>query len=228
MINGPVHTNDAMQIGGSILFTDPKTETSWQTTQTNKWWGSGTPSASGYQPHYAPLVTIPPSNASLLANATSYGCVSRRHQDHLHQRRQDDGAEPQHGDLDGLLPLGQPTSRSPPPGSPFRRSSTSRTPPAPAPRRAASTIGLGYPLSGELPTTDSSYTGPDYACNKGTAYVSGVLNGTTTIGSSQDIVAVGNITYADQTATSNDILGLIPTHFMWVYHPVKASDQSTC
>jgi Tfp pilus assembly protein PilX len=226
VINGPMHTNDAMQVGGSILFTDPKTETSWQTTQTNKWWGSGTPSSSGYLPHYAPLVTIPPSNASLLANATSYGCVYT-------------GATKITFTSDGKMTVLSPNTATStgcfPSGADKSIPTVGVTVPpiiyvkdlsGACATKSGVTIGLGYPLSGELTNSSSSYIGPDYACNKGTAYVSGVLNGTTTVGSSQDIVAVGNVTYADQSATSNDILGLIPTHFMWVYHPVRSSDSS--
>jgi type II secretory pathway pseudopilin PulG len=226
VINGPMHSNDAMQINGSVLFTDPKTETSWQTAATNKWWGSGTPSASGYKPRYAGMVTIPPSNASLLANATTYGCV---YSGATKITFTSDGKmtvlSPNTAISAGCFPSGAdksiPTSGVTVPPIIYVQDSTGV-----CATKAGVTIRLGYPLAGELATTDSNYTGPDYACNEGTAYVSGVLNGTTTIGSSQDIVAVANITYLDQTSTSNDILGLIPTHFMWVYHPVKASDLS--
>jgi type II secretory pathway pseudopilin PulG len=225
-INGPMHTNDAMQINGSILFTSPKTETSWVTTQTNKWWGSGTPSGSGYRPVYAPPVQIPPSNASLLANATSVGCV---YSGATRITFTSDGKmtvlSPNTAVSTGCYPSGADKSvpvvgiTIPPVMYVNDYSGTCA-------KKAGVTIGLGYPLTGELPTTDSDYTGPDYSCNRGTAYVSGTLNGTTTLGSAQDIVVVSNLVYNNQTGSSDDILGLIPTHFMWIYHPVKASDES--
>jgi type II secretory pathway pseudopilin PulG len=226
-INGPMHTNDAMQINGSILFTSPKTETSWVTTQTNKWWGTGTPSSSGYRPVYAGPVQIPPSNASLLSNATSVGCVYS-------------GATKITFTTDGKMTVLSPNTAASstcyPAGSDKSVPVVGITiPPVMyvndysgtcAKNSSNVTIGLGYPLSGEMTNSNSSYTGPDYSCNKGTAYVSGVLNGTTTLGSAQDIVAVGNITYNNQTSSSDDILGLIPTHFMWIYHPVTSSSSS--
>jgi type II secretory pathway pseudopilin PulG len=225
-INGPMHTNDAMQINGSILFTSPKTETSWVTTQTNKWWGSGTPSASGYRPVYAGPVQIPPSNASLLANATSVGCVYA-------------GATKITFTTDGKMTVLSPNTTASATCYPAAADKSIPVVGIAIPPvmyvndfsgtcavKSGSTITLGYPVSGEMTNTNSSYTGPDYSCNKGTAYVSGTLNGTTTVGSAQDIVAVANIVYNNQTSSSDDILGLIPTHFMWVYHPVKSSDSS--
>ncbi len=226
VINGPMHSNDAMQINGSVLFTNSKTETSWSTSQTNKWWGSGTPSGSGYVPKYAPMVTIPPSNASLLSNATSYGCVYS-------------GATKITFNSDGTMTVLSPNTAVSagcyPAGSDKSVPVSGITVPTivyvqdysgTCVKKSGVTISLGYPLTNELTNSSTDYTGPDYSCNKGTAYVSGTLNGTTTVGSSQDIVAVGNILYADQTSSSNDILGLIPTHFMWVYHPVTSGTES--
>lgn len=77
-----------------------------------------------------------------------------------------------------------------------------------------------YPLTGE-------YTGgrfnPDYSCADGTAYVQGTLDGKITIGSAQDIIVTGDIRYQTTSAggaDSDDILGMIPTGTIWVYHPV--------
>lgn len=225
-INGPMHTNDAMQINGSILFTSPKTETSWVTTQTNKWWGSGTPSTSGYKPVYAPPVQIPPSNASILANATTAGCVYS-------------GATKITFTSDGKMTVLSPNTTASSPCYPAPADKSIPVVGITIPpvmyvqdysgtcvKKSGSTITLGYPLSGELPTTDSDYIGPDYSCNKGTAYISGTLNGTTTIGSAQDIVVVSNLLYNDKSTTSDDLLGLVPTHFMWIYHPVNAASEA--
>jgi hypothetical protein len=216
-----------MQINGSILFTSPKTETSWVTSQTNKWWGSGTPSTSGYKPVYAAPVQIPPSNASLLANATTAGCVYS-------------GATKITFTSDGKMTVLSPNTTASSTCYPAGANKATPVvgvtiPPVMyvqdfsgtcAKNSSGVTITLGYPLSGELPTTDADYVGPDYSCNKGTAYISGTLNGTSTIGSAQDIVVVSNLVYNDKSTTSDDLLGLVPTHFMWIYHPVNAASEA--
>ncbi len=73
VIDGPIHTNDALQIQGSSWFKDQRTETSWANppNANKRWWGSGTPSSGtaaepGYKPVYAPRLDLPPGNEGLL------------------------------------------------------------------------------------------------------------------------------------------------------------------
>lgn len=225
-INGPLHTNDALQIGGAPMFTDPKTESSWSNPPdpTKRWWGNGTPVASGYRPVYKPVVQIPPSNAGLIQYADPAqggpGCLYT-------------GAT-KITFTGGTMTVLSPNTTT----APARCYNTSAvdkaTPQAgltippviyvqdltgPCARNNSGvTIGLGYPLSGEY--TGSSYVGPNYSCNKGTAYVQGTMDGQATIASAQDIMVTADLKYQDASATSNDIMGLIPNHFAWVYHPI--------
>jgi hypothetical protein len=226
VIDGPLHTNDAMQIGGAILFKSPKTESSWSNPPSSSklWWGSGTPSSSGYKPVYAPLMQIPVSNASLKKYADPSqggpGCLYT-------------GATKITFQGDKMTVLSPNTTTAPSRcynvnGDKATPQSNLAIPPViyvqdlagTCAKKSSKTVSLGYPLTDEY-SSGSDYVGPDYSCNKGTAYVSGNLDGQTTIGTAQDIVAVGDITYQDKADDSDDILGLIPTHFVWVYHPIS-------
>ena len=69
VIDGPMHSNDALQVGGSVWFKNQRTESSWdKANKTKLWWGSGTPKtgAGAYWPIYKPTVPIPPGNEALL------------------------------------------------------------------------------------------------------------------------------------------------------------------
>ena len=85
----------------------------------------------------------------------------------------------------------------------------------------------GYTSTGARDTSVSGYRyTPDYACGLGTAYIKGVVDGQVTVGTSQDIIVTGNLTMQADPWTvpsSNDVLGLIPTHTVWVYHPVSTA-----
>jgi Tfp pilus assembly protein PilX len=83
----------------------------------------------------------------------------------------------------------------------------------------------GYLASGARDTSVGGYRyTPDYACGLGTAYIKGVIDGQVTVGTAEDIVVTGNLTMQADPWTvpsSNDVLGLVPTHTVWVYHPVN-------
>jgi hypothetical protein len=75
-------------------------------------------------------------------------------------------------------------------------------------------------------TETTSGVTPSYACNLGTAYIKGSVNANVTVGTSQDIIVTGDLTYTNDPRThaeSTDIVGLIPGHSAWVYHPVSHS-----
>jgi hypothetical protein len=84
---------------------------------------------------------------------------------------------------------------------------------------AAGSIG-GYPQSG-----DASITYGVYNCREGIAFVSGTLSGRVTVGADDNIIIVGNLTYAGG-ATGTDSLGLIAANDVEVYHPVSCSNWS--
>jgi hypothetical protein len=90
---------------------------------------------------------------------------------------------------------------------------------------SAATIGL--PLN-PLSTSDynnSTYNAAvatRYQCAKGNAFVGGTYNGQYTIGTADKIVVVKDIKRTDTTATSNDVLGLLPSDSVEMWHPVSA------
>jgi hypothetical protein len=79
--------------------------------------------------------------------------------------------------------------------------------------------GVGYPIAGDVTTR------PDYDCNSGDVFVSGTLRGRLTIGADHDVVIVDDLRYAGGTG-GTDLLGLIATEYVWVYHPVNLLGQN--
>ena len=219
-ITGPLKTNDAMLLGGAVHFTSPVTETAWATAPdpARPWRGTGTPSAGtstepGYQPVVRGSLPMPDSNAELITAATSSptGCVYT-------------GATRIEFLSDGKMTVrSKGTSSAVPrcyPGGPGP--ATVDVPSVMYVKESTANCDegqLGYPLSSESLTQGA---GPDYGCKRGNAYVSGVLKGRTTIGTANDIVVVGDTTYAGGL-TGSDALGLIPQNFAWIYHPVKSN-----
>jgi hypothetical protein len=69
-VNGPLHSNDALQINGSVNFTNQTTESSWPalngTSSSTTWWGTQSPPLTGYSPKYAPSISLPVANTTLL------------------------------------------------------------------------------------------------------------------------------------------------------------------
>jgi hypothetical protein len=79
VINGPLHSNDALRISGSPTFNGP-TSTSYDGSLNGgqRWWGSGTPNfANAGDPRLADPLTMPPNNIELKAetNAGAGGCL---------------------------------------------------------------------------------------------------------------------------------------------------------
>ena len=82
VVDGPLHTNDALYITQAPLFKNsfskaPAVETSWLDGSPvpppagGRWWGGGTPDPAGQQPVAQPLVQLPDSNTSLKTAAQS-------------------------------------------------------------------------------------------------------------------------------------------------------------
>jgi len=219
-INGPLHTNDAILLNGS-LFESPQTESSWPAGSTpaptaGSWFrttiGGAPPQASGFRPVYADPVLMPPSNAGIR-----------------------DLADPAKGGADGCLYTGPTkivlrTDGKMDVTSPLTRSTgalcTTRTATSPG-MTTAQTVpipknGVVYVQgSNELCNTHPLGYGaaPDltsYKCTAGDVFVKGPLAGKLTIAAENDINVLGDITYAG----SGDVLGLIANDFVQVYHPV--------
>lgn len=230
VIQGPFHSNDALQINGAVTFTDPLTETSWSNPPTsNRWWGTGTPSTTGYKPVYGAAIPLPSSNSSLLQYV-----------------------EPD-ADGDASTPVGPGcyytgatritfTGTTMKVLSPYTTNAPSRCldtsnraneqtkniPPViyvdslGTSCSAGSSSGVGYPRSGESTTAGTT---TDYSCNRGTAYVSGSFDTQVTVAAKDDVVIGGDVTDADNQTTTN-ILGLIAGNYVWVYHPVTSTGSN--
>lgn len=237
VIAGPLHSNDVMSVGNStpaVTFSDPQTETSWNNAR--PWRGNASP--QGNLPRYAPVVAIPTTNDELRTIAAdpagSLGCTYT-------------GATKIRFTGATMSVLSPGTSSGPPAcyATAAAQRGTVQTGLA-IPKViyvddlvgscAASgspvATGLGYPLAGEYVGSGSSagaavwssdYQGPVYDCKDGTAYVEGTLADSVTVATAQDVVVTNNLDYQDKSASSTDVLGLIPGHFAWVYHPVRST-----
>ena len=221
-ITGPLKTNDAMLLGGAVHFTSPVTETAWSTAPepAKPWRGPGTPSTGtstepGYQPVYAGSLSMPDSNAELVTAATSSstGCVytGTTRIEFLSNGKMNVRSPGTSGAVPRCYPGGSGPATVDVPSVMYVKEST-----------ASCWDQLGYPLPSESLNVGA---GPDYGCKRGNAYVSGVLKGRTTLGTENDVVVVGDTTYAGGL-TGSDALGLIPQNYAWIYHPVKSNGSN--
>ncbi|HEY7756319.1 MAG TPA: hypothetical protein VID69_08845 [Actinomycetota bacterium] len=71
VINGPLHSNDAIRISGNPQFLGD-TSTSWDDPSGQHWWGSGSPDFLPGDPELADPLTMPPSNVEI-KNETDSG-----------------------------------------------------------------------------------------------------------------------------------------------------------
>jgi Tfp pilus assembly protein PilV len=223
VVDGPMHSNDALQINGDPLFTSKVTQTSWSDTAkippsdpNKRWWGSGTPSSSGHRPIFYPPVELPDSNSQLKdVTATGHpGCLYT-------------GAT-RITFIDNAMKVLSPntTTAKPECFNTANRGSEQTISPVPAvvyvAAGSSTCTGVGYPIFKEDATMGAT---PDHSCSKGNAYVSGRLNGNTTIGTDNDIVITRDLTYTNGV-TGTDVLGLIANNRVWVYHPVDSSGNN--
>lgn len=82
--------------------------------------------------------------------------------------------------------------------------------------------------SGQSYTVDTNMRETTKFCHEGNLYVEGVVKGRTTISSAQSIVVTGDLVLAGGlTETSTDMLGLVATNSVEVFHPRVATVSST-
>lgn len=243
VVNGPMHSNDALQVGGSVRFANAVTESSWPYCQTfhdpplsseKCWWGSGTPSGSGYRPYYGAPMSVPVGNQELLQ--------------YVEPRVDDPSADPGPGcyysgnteiTFQGttMQVLSPATSD---PDTPSRcldvaTRSSWQTKDIPPVIYVDSTTNTGtytlfdYPKTGE-DTNGSTYSDgslkdatTDYTRTRGTAYVQGSVDTQVTVAAKDDVVVTGDLTDPDNGAGTN-IVGLVAGNYVWVYHPVNGSN----
>ena len=231
VIRGPLHSNDALQINGSVLFTDPLTESSWSNppNSSSRWWGTGSPSGSGYKPVYGAPIPLPSGNTTLLqyvepdadgdvTTPVGPGCYYT-------------GATRIIFTGTSMKVLSPSTTNAPSRCLDTSNRANEQTKTIPpviyvdslgASCAAGTTSGVGYPRSGESTTVGTT---TDYSCNRGTAYVSGSYDTQVTVAAKDDIVVTGNVTDAD-SQTGTNILGLIAGNYVWVYHPVNSQGSN--
>lgn len=232
VITGPLHTNDAILLGGAATFQNPQTETSWgddsapaPANPTRRWRPggyAGTP--IGTQPYYAPVQSIPRSNSRLRAQASvdNEGCLYS-------------GATSIRFDGTTMYVKSPGTTSAGPGCGTGSWANEKAISPAPAVVYVQNSTGacrlsdLDWPKAGEsVPASTTSTTNPaggtttSYDCKAGNAFVSGTLRGQTTVATENDIIVTGDLTYGGELA-GEDVLGLIPNNYVWVYHPVKAN-----
>lgn len=233
IVAGPLHSNDALQVGGNPLFTDPVTESSWTNppNASRRWWNSGQPltssgSTPGYWPVYAAPMAMPSGNSELLR--------------YVEPRVDDASAAPGPGCLytgqtritftGTTMQVYSPSTTNAPSRcldtSNRANVQTKAIPPVvyvndTASCGSVSTSKMTVPRSGE-------WTGgitTDYSCSRGTAVVSGSVDGQVTVSAKDDIVVTGDVTVADGTA-GTDMVGLVAGSYVWVYHPVDGSGNN--
>lgn len=238
VINGPLHSNDAILMSGSPIFNGPVT-----TAYPNC--SSAPPTSKCYRPNgsasptfakgisYVPVLPMPPSNTTLLTQTVSAtavapgpGCAYT-------------GPTRIHFNSNGTMDVWSPYTKTVNSGcgvAPFTSASQRLAVPnnnviyvagvpsgQPTPAAGdcpAGAIG-GYPQAGDV-----NYDYSEYDCRAGTAFVDGALSGRVTIGSQASIIVVGDLTYANGHGGA-DSLGLIASNSVEVYHPVSCSKYQT-
>jgi type II secretory pathway pseudopilin PulG len=249
VVDGPFHSNDAVQINGRPTFTNPRTESSWPAIQgagptDRTWWTQiGTnPPLPQYAPRYAPPMALPVGNAALLKQvapdvdgdgSVGPGCY------YTGQTRIIFAGT--------SMKVLSPSTTSPSTPSrcydvnhPNLEQTITPIPPLVYVDGTTSSCtfdAIGYPRPGEQYTvgsataiawqTDPSRGGysPNYDCSRGSAFVEGNADGQVTVAARDDVVITNDLTATDGT-TGSDIVGLIAGNYVWVYHPVNNGMQN--
>jgi hypothetical protein len=234
-LQGPLHTNDALVVDGNPTF-NGEVSTSWNDPTGKNWVDNA---GSGSQPKFLqnqgnkPLVKanlpLPESNVLIKretdpAYTATPGC---RYRGPTRILLKDGGSGKGNGQMEVYSPYttsvntGCPLNRS----GPLPANGVLYVEPLPSTVSCSSTRpfvtdgqGRGYPQAADTGTQ------PGYQCRQALAFVSGKLDGQLTIASEHSIVVVGDTTYESGTcSTCTDVLGLVGTEYVWVYHPVKGT-----
>jgi type II secretory pathway pseudopilin PulG len=238
VVNGPLHSNDALPINGTVNFTSPQTETSWPaasglSTTAKTWVGNQGYPLPGNEPVYAASIDLPASNNDLLKNvepdvdgdgSVGPGCYYTGATRIIFQ-----------GTTMRVLSPSTTTSDTPSRCYNTSTPATEQTVAVPPvvyvdSSTASCTIGtIGYPAANEAytpgATTAIAWTAsgsnsiPNYACTRGTVFVSGTSATPVTVAGSDDVVVTGDL--KPDATNGVDVIGLVAGGFVWVYHPLK-------
>lgn len=218
IINGPLHSNDAIRISGNPQFLGA-TSTSWDDTTGQGWLGSGNPVfLINGDPHLASPLTMPPTNTSIRVetdpNLGGTGCLYTGPTRIIFNST---------GTMNVTSPLTRESNCAvgnnvplPDNGVIYVQTvpSTSTDPNYTATCPVSSGNPIGYPVTGDIT--------PGYGCFDGDAFVSGTLSGQVTIAAQDSVIVTANTTYQGGMG-GTDLLGLIASNFVEVYHPVNSS-----
>jgi Tfp pilus assembly protein PilX len=236
VVNGPLHSNDALDIAGTVNFKSANTTTSWVTTQTQKWWGTQNAPLGGNLPFYLGTVKLPVANATLKKyvnpdadgdGAVGPGCYYQGATKIVFT-----------GATMSVLSPGTTNSATPASCYDVTKPTTLQTGLAIPPviyvdaGSATCTNGqVGYPAGGEYVDSSSGANGvswgstTNYTCTRGTAYVQGTAKAQVTIAANDDIVVTGDLKV--NSITDTDVIGLMAGNCVWVYHPISRSGSAS-
>ncbi len=232
VINGPLHTNDAMMLGGQPTFTSPQTETSWADDATpappasgryRQQYAGSKPNNKGYAPVYAGPLLMPPTNSEIKTQTDpgTTGCLYT-------------GPTRIVLESNGKMLVTSPYTKSVNAGCSTSLPMTTAQevilpvngvvyvqgiPAATGDPNHTDTCTpgtLGYPQAGDI---------TPYNCNDGNVFLEGTLSGQLTIAVGNDIIPTGDVLY-NTGVTGTDVLGLVANNYVTVYHPVNSSGQN--
>lgn len=247
VIDGPLHTNDAMLIQGKPTF-NGTTTTSYPTCKpvdgvkppASKCYRPGTGAAPNFNKGiaYRPEVQLPESVADLRryvdpAKTAKPGCLYTG-PTRIRINQNASGAAStmtvwSKYSKGTLNPGCGNASASWPQELPIPHNNIILVQDVPASQNTPATgacptsnggIGDGYPQSGDL---NQNLRESD--CRYGTVYLEGTLKGRLTIAADNNILVTGPITYSGGTR-GTDALGLIASNSVKVYHPVACTNYS--
>lgn len=234
VVDGPLHSNDALWLTGAPLFASARTESSWvkTTDPATLWRGGGTPSAGtaaqpGYKPVYEPKIDLPDGNAELLkyvrpktdtgpnpdTDAARPGCLYKGATRITFVGNQMKVYSPNTTDAPArCLTVASNGSEQ-----------TKAIPPVIHVVPATGTCtGVGYPRTDEHVYSVGT---TDYDKCRGTAFVQGRVDGQVTVSAQDDVVVTADLT-VDDGATETDVIGLVAGNYVWVYHPVRSDGSN--
>ncbi len=248
VINGPLHSNDAILICGSPQFLGNVT-TSWQPSSGNRWRANGScsnsPSFKPGDPKYADPLTMPPNNVTIKADADKSlggdGCLFT-------------GPTSITLNSDGTMTVVSPYTKA---SATTTNNCPGGTLAAPA-TQALPTNGVIYVQNVPSSSSDPNYlascpsgvtqlnsgTGSSgttvahplgypekndistYSCTKGDVFLKGTLKGRLTIAADDNIDLIGNVAYQGGSGGS-DLLGLVANNYVEIYHPVDLVNSTS-
>jgi hypothetical protein len=237
-INGPLHSNDAINISGNPQFKG-NTSTSWNDPAGKRWRGSGSPSfANPGDPKYVPQLTMPPSNQSIKTETNPLfggtGCLyTGPTQITLNST----------GTMNVVSPLTKNTMNAgcgPGTGLALPQNGVVYVQNVPAVSTDPNYWGTCPTFSPSLCNT-SPYLYPKnlpvpitsdltiYGWKNGDTFVSGTLKGQLTIAAENNVVIQDHLKYQGGTS-GTDLLGLVANNYVQVFHPVDCTsgNDSSC